>query len=63
MDKEKVAAIMDWPEPRSIKAIRGFLGLNGYYRRFVRDYGKTGRPLTDFLKKGQFCGIRRGVRL
>lgn len=60
MDKEKVAAIMERPEPKSIKALRGFLGLTGYYRRFIKDYGKIARPLTDLLKKGQFCWMSQG---
>lgn len=54
MDREKVEAGLKWEEPKTIKVLRGFLGLTGYYRRFVKDYGKVVRPLINLLKKGSF---------
>jgi hypothetical protein len=54
MDPAKVHAIHEWPAPRSARAVRDFLGLAGYYRKFVHNFGTIVAPLTAVLKKDGF---------
>lgn len=54
MEHSKIEAILQWPTPSNIKQLRGFLGLSGYYRRFIQNYASTAHPLTELLKKDGF---------
>lgn len=54
VDETKVAAIREWPQPISTRAVRGFLGLSGYYRKFIKDYVVIATPLTNILRKTAF---------
>ena len=51
VDKAKVDAIEKMPCPKDIKGIRSFLGHAGIYRRFIKDFSKISRPLTNLLQK------------
>lgn len=53
-DPSKIQAVADWPEPDNVTKLRGFLGLTGYYKRFVKNYGKICRRLHDMLEKDAF---------
>jgi hypothetical protein len=39
LDPKKIEAMRDWPHPKTLKILRGFMGLIGYYRNFVKNYG------------------------
>ncbi len=51
MDDHKVKAILDWEPPRSIPALRSFLGLTSYYHKFIKNFTKIATPLINLFKK------------
>ncbi|MCO5697007.1 hypothetical protein NDJ33_19640, partial [Acinetobacter baumannii] len=51
VDPAKIESVSSWPPPRTVKEVRSFLGLAGYYRRVVEGFSVIARPLTSLLRK------------
>ena len=54
VDQGKITTVLEWPVLKNLKALRGLLGLTGYYRRFIRGYSSLAAPLTALTKKNAF---------
>jgi hypothetical protein len=50
VDPSKVKDILNWKPPTSVHEIQSFLGMAGYYRRFIPDFSKVAKPITELLK-------------
>jgi len=51
LNESKVGAIQEFPQPKTVKQLHSFLGLTGYFRKFIKDYARTAKPLYDLIKK------------
>ena len=51
IDPKKVEAVVHWPRSTSVTEIRSFLGLAGYYKKFIKDFSRIAAPLTKLTKK------------
>jgi hypothetical protein len=58
----KVEAIREWPAPTNIVEVRSFMGLAGYYRRFVEGFSKIANPITELQKKNKKIVGQRNAR-
>ena len=54
VDPKKIEAMKDWPHPKTLKRLHGFIGLTSYYHKFVKNYGNIAAPLTALLKNNSF---------
>ena len=52
MDPEKIESIMSWPTPRTVTDVISFMGLLGFYRRFIEGFSKVSHAITSLQKKG-----------
>ena len=52
VDPEKIEAIMNWPNLRHVTDVRSFMGIAGYYRRFIERFSKVAHSITSLKKKG-----------
>ncbi|WVZ97277.1 hypothetical protein U9M48_042826 [Paspalum notatum var. saurae] len=52
VDPSKISNVMDWKVPEVVKEVRGFLGLAGYYIRFIESFSRIAKPMTSLLEKG-----------
>ena len=58
-DRAKISAVVDWPIPMCVKDVRAFIGLAGYYRRFIAGFSTVAATLYDLTCKGnKFCGMK-----
>jgi len=51
IQEEKVAGVLEWSRPKTVKEVQKFLGLANYYRQFVKDFAKLAKPLHKLVRK------------
>jgi hypothetical protein len=54
VDPKKIEAMQYWPHPKTLKSLSGFMGLTGYYQKFVKNYRNIAAPITSLLRNNSF---------
>jgi hypothetical protein len=62
LDPNNIKAMMDWPIPKTLKNLRGFLGLTSYYRKLVWNYGRITTPLMTLTKMDAFSWTSEAIK-
>jgi hypothetical protein len=52
VDPTEIQSIKEWPTPRNVTKVRSFMGLKGYYKRFIEGFLQIAHPITSLYKKG-----------
>ena len=55
MDEEKLLGVLEWPVPTKVKQVQAFLGFANFYHRFIENFAKMSKPLSDLTKKDSTC--------
>ena len=58
VDPEKIACVKDWPVPKTVKQVQGFLGFTSFYRRFIRNFAKIAKPLHEVTLGGEHVRLK-----
>ena len=53
VDPKKIKAIEEWPVPKDVTDVRSFMGITGYYQRFIKGFSRIANPITSLHKKGK----------
>ena len=62
VDPKKIRDIMEWEAPRNVDEVRSFMGLTGYYRRFIKNFPHIAYPITSLQKKVRCLNGQRNVQ-
>jgi len=61
VDQEKRRVIMEWETPKNVDEFRSFMGLVGYYRKFIKNFSQIAYPITSLQRKGKKLDGQRNV--